>query len=526
MPVIAFVLATFVATASTRLPIVPPPPKPQPIDTIGLYHQGLSQYFLRNSNTEGTPDLEPGVGRRGDLPFTGDFDGNGVTDLGVFQSETGTFVIRMPQLNFPDFVITLQFVGQPGDLPIAGDWDGDGVDTLGIYRRNGGFPPIFGLTNGHVAQDASLKPEIVFELGEETDLPVAGDWNGDGLDTVGVYRVGRSSFALVNNFGAGIAETFFFGEPDDLPLAGDWDGDGRDGVGTYREDEHAFRLTNDSGATTALLFRYLSIGDLPVAGDWDGVTEFATTSFTHAAIAPVKRKPDTIGLYDFAREDFLLRDSNSTGLPDIVQPIFARDGDLPFTGDFDANGETELGVYRPSTGQFLVLWPFPEIIERFTFVGQPGDVPVIGDWDGDGFDTFGIYRDDGISPPIFALTNAHLGTNGKVEITFELGQHTDRPLAGDWDGDGIDTVGIYRPGRSTFMLVNDFGAGVAIGFTFGLRGDRPFSGDWDGDGVDGVGVYRLDEILMQLTNDFGNTGIEFLYLSRGDVPVSGNWDGF
>jgi hypothetical protein len=526
MPVIAFVLATLVATAAERPVIIPPEPKPK-IDTIGLYHPGLSKYLLRNSNTQGTPDLEQGVGVRGDLPFTGDFDGDGITDLGIFHPETGEFFFRVQQPPFPEFTFSLTFIGQPGDLPIAGDWDGDGVDTIGIYRRNGGGPPIFGMTNGHAIPSASLKVEITFEIGKETDLPIAGDWDGDGIDTIGLYRIERSNFALVNDFGQGIAETFFFGESGDLPLAGDWDGDGRDGVGTYREDEHAFRLTNDSGATTALLFRYESVGDVPLAGDWDGISDVTPTALP---LPPPERNSkvhvDTVGLYDFARlPTFFLRNSNTEGGPDIEQAFFARDEDLPFAGDFDADGEADFGVFRPSTGEFLVLQPFPFILERFQFVGQPGDVPIVGDWDGDGFDTVGIFRDDGVSRPIFAMTNARLGTLGKVEITFEFGTTGDQPLAGDWDGDGIDTVGVYRPQRSTFRLVNDFGAGVAVEFHFGFRG-RGFAGDWDGDGIDGVGVFFRDQQLMQLTNDFGRNSLEFHYFSEGEAPLAGDWNGF
>ena len=525
MPVIAFVLATFFATASDR--IVIQPPKPKKIDTIGLYHSGLSQFFLRNSNTPGTPDLDASLGTRGDIPFTGDFDADGTNDLGVLKNATGELLILKRRPFSPDVLISVQFIAQPGDLPIVGDWDGDGFDSLGIYRRTGDTPPIFGLSNGHVVDGTSLKAEIVFEFGGKEDLPIAGDWDGDGVDTVGVFR-DRATFELVNDFGAGATETFVFGLSGDLPVAGDWDGDGRDGVGTYRADEHAFRLTNDSGLTT-LTVRYKSLGDTPVAGDWDGVSSVTASSFKRrltALASPVGTDVDTIGLFDAESTDFFLRNFNTEGGPNIVQPFFAHDEDLPFAGDFNADGEADVGVFHPPTGEFRILQPFPIFIARVPFVGQAGDRPVVGDWDGDGFDTIGIYRDDGINPPIFALTNAHIDTRGKVEITFEFGTTGDLPIAGDWDGDGIDTVGVYRPGRSTFRLVNDFGVGAEIEFNFGRRGGAPFAGDWDGDGDDGVGLYQLNDQLMQLTNDFGQTAVEFHYFSRGQLPVAGDWDGF
>jgi hypothetical protein len=54
------------------------------------------------------------------------------------------------------------------------------------------------------------------------DLVVAGDWNGDGVDTVGVYRNGV--FFLRNSNTSGFADLVFaFGIPGDQPIAGDWD---------------------------------------------------------------------------------------------------------------------------------------------------------------------------------------------------------------------------------------------------------------------------------------------------------------
>lgn len=42
-------------------------------------------------------------------------------------------------------------------------------------------------------------PGIVFGLGNISDIPLAGDWNGDGVDTVGVYRPPNATFYLTNS---------------------------------------------------------------------------------------------------------------------------------------------------------------------------------------------------------------------------------------------------------------------------------------------------------------------------------------
>jgi len=128
---------------------------------------------------------------------------------------------------------------------------------------------------------------------------------------------------------------------------------------------------------------------------------------------------------------------------------------------------------------------------------------------------------------LFLLSNSHAleSTVAKPEILFFFGKPGDLPIAGDWDGDGIDTVGVYRPSTSQFFLVNDFLGGPVKTFVFGTQGDLPIAGDWNGDGVDGVGVYRKSDSSMHLTDDFGVTQQVFRFAEQGDLPVAGNWDG-
>jgi hypothetical protein len=92
--------------------------------------------------------------------------------------------------------------GQKGDVPILGDWNGDGVKTPGVYRDG-----MFYLRNSNSNGNA----DIVFSYGNPSgDTPVVGDWNGDGIDTIGVDRNGV--LYLRNTNTNGVADTFF-GQP-------------------------------------------------------------------------------------------------------------------------------------------------------------------------------------------------------------------------------------------------------------------------------------------------------------------------
>ncbi|MBK8420739.1 hypothetical protein [Candidatus Villigracilis saccharophilus] len=104
------------------------------------------------------------------------------------------------------------------------------------------------------------------------------------------------------------------------------------------------------------------------------------------------------------------------------------------------------GVFRPSNGLLYLknqnTSGFADIAINY---GLAGDYPVAGDWDGSGTDTIGIYRNGS-----FYLRNSN--TLGFADLVIAFGLPGDQPVVGDWNGDGIDTIGIYRPSTGQFQL--------------------------------------------------------------------------
>jgi hypothetical protein len=236
-------------------------------DTIGTFRPASSLFLLRNSNTAGNSDINIEFGQSGDLPVAGDWDGNGVTDVGVFRPSRGEFVLRVPQGGNTFSTITVNF-GAPGDLPVAGDWNGDGIDTPGVFRP--GSVGTFLLTNT-ITNGSAPSPDIVFSFGVNGDRPVAGDWDGDTVDTIGVFRTnGVGEFHLSNDFENSTDIFFNFGTKGDLPLAGDWTGKGFDTVGVFRPGKSTMFLANNFANVADLFFVFGQSGDLPLAGNWDG----------------------------------------------------------------------------------------------------------------------------------------------------------------------------------------------------------------------------------------------------------------
>ena len=104
--------------------------------------------------------------------------------------------------------------GNPGDEPFVGDFDGDGVATVGLHRASTG---LVYFRNSHTQGIADNE----FVYGNPDDRFVAGDWNGDGRDTPAVFRPGNVThyFQFVNTQGTADAQ-YIWGEPTWLPVTG------------------------------------------------------------------------------------------------------------------------------------------------------------------------------------------------------------------------------------------------------------------------------------------------------------------
>jgi len=180
---------------------------------------------------------------------TGDWDGDGRTEPGVFNA--GVWTLRVNSQK-----VKVRF-GRLGDRPLVGDWDGDGKDGIG-FRRGREWV----LSN----TIAPTKVYRRFVWGAADGRPVVGDWDGNRTDGIGVRR--GTTWYLKNKASAGPTRyKFSFGRATDVPLVGDWNGDRKDTVGVKRGQGWMLRNRLLSGSAT-LRFNFGDSTDVPVVGDW------------------------------------------------------------------------------------------------------------------------------------------------------------------------------------------------------------------------------------------------------------------
>ncbi len=247
-----------------------------------------------------------------------------------------------------------------------------------------------------------------------------------------------------------------------------------------------------------------------------GAALVASLALGTAALAA---EPDEPGLFNPQQGQWKLGDN--------VPFFFGNPADTPFLGDWDGDGEDTPGLFRRSDGfVYLTNANIQGVAEITYFFGNPSDVPLVGDFDGDGIDTVSIYRP---SEQRIYISN-HLGPNGgslgPADYSYVFGNPSDVPFVGDFDGDGIDTIGLHRPSTGEVFLKNEHTSGPAdVLMIFGDPADRYVAGDWDGDGVDTPGVFRPTNGTFYLRNENSSGGADesFQVGNEGWMPIAGRW---
>ncbi len=186
--------------------------------------------------------------------------------------------------------------------------------------------------------------------------------------------------------------------------------------------------------------------------------------------------------------------------------------------DFDADGRSDLAVFRPTDG----VWYQERTVEGFSAVnwGIAGDRIAPGDYDGDGRTDPAVFRPnaDPALPDFYVLNSANSTVSG---VSF--GVQGDVPVIADYDGDSRDDFAVHRPSNHTFYVLRSGGGGPMIfsNISFGT----PVAGDFDGDGRADFVTYSIDGWFISQSN-INYASVNFVrFGSLNDNPVPGDYDG-
>jgi len=268
-----------------------------------------SQWIV--ADAEGRPAQQFQFGLTGGTPVAGDWDGDGVSEIGVYLD--GLWFLDLNGNGTWDEGDLWVRLGTMADRPAVGDWDGDGKTDVAVFGpawpgdgralavepglpdtanvqpgRYKNIPPEPGEATGgwrtmKRTSQGNLRADVVdhvFEYGNQRDVAVAGDWNGDGVANIGIFRDGSWFLDADGNgrWSPGDIYVERFGTAGDVPVVGDFNGDGIDDLGVYRGG--TWYLDADGDRALSAHDKVFSLGgprDKPAVGDFngDGIDEVA-----------------------------------------------------------------------------------------------------------------------------------------------------------------------------------------------------------------------------------------------------------
>ena len=182
------------------------------------------------------------LGKRGDIPCPGDYDGDGKAEFATFRPFAGKWYFEAKTVSHGTF----------GDIPVPGDYDGDDSDDIAVYRPSDGTWRIEG-------------QNLVY-FGTSVEVPAPADYDGDGITDLALFNPHTGLWRIRGG------EEVVFGQFGDSPVPADYDGDRKADIAVYRVERSKWFIRD--GTKKKFGKRY----DIPVPGDYDGdgKAEFAT----------------------------------------------------------------------------------------------------------------------------------------------------------------------------------------------------------------------------------------------------------
>src|SRR5436190_3079638 len=240
---------------------------------VSVVNPNSNVWKMQSSDGEGSfSAVEWGL--PGDLRVPADYDGDGIKDIAVWRPSNGNWYI----LRSSDGMIWQLRWGQTTpsrrggikDVPVPGDYDGDGIDDIAIWRPTEGRWYVLTSKTGFYPSSASIS-----EWGKIGDVPVPADYDGDGKTDAAVFRSTQNCWYIAQSKTGDLDMRKFGIAGKDVLVPADYTGDGRADLAVFRSGVW-YLQDSASHQTERFEFGFADSQPVPADYDGDGKTDFAT----------------------------------------------------------------------------------------------------------------------------------------------------------------------------------------------------------------------------------------------------------
>ncbi len=221
---------------------------------IAVFRGSEQKFYCLKSSDSTVAVTQIGNSSSGESIGSADFDGDDLADEAVFDISTGDWHVEQSGNGHLDF-----HWGEVGDTAVALDFNTDGLADFGVYHENNGM-----ITLSYYADGTAFSKQF----GLEGDVPVPGEYDGDKAMDLAVWRPdddGEGNGCWYIAYGANNYEGFDaipWGVSGDIPVPGDYDGDGKMDVAVWRPSDGMWHMLQSSNGYYSE--RFGADGDLPV----------------------------------------------------------------------------------------------------------------------------------------------------------------------------------------------------------------------------------------------------------------------
>ena len=434
--------------------------------------------------------------------------GNGATTFRL--SPNTTSAARRGTVTVGGRTIAIVQIG----VPLSLDFDGDARADAAFYRGNGDWAIL--------KSGSGYNTSVVRNWGGPGYVPVPGDYDGDGLQDLAVYRALTGDW-LVLKSSANYASvlTIAWGGIDYVAVPGDYDGDGRTDPAVYRPATGEwFILKSATSYSTSAKVAWGGVQYTPVSGmDFDG-----------------DRKSDVaVYLASTGRWSIL---KSSTSFTTTLSLDWGGPGYTLVPGDYDGDGRADAGVYHQRSGRWSVLRSDSNFKSTLAFTwGGSGYAAVPGDYDGDARTDMAVFQPASGNWYVLKSSAGYAsgfiingwGTSGDRPLTAAVAARAnDTSRASDIDGDTRADITVYNAATLTWHTLTSTSAYAgALNRQWGRPGQTLLTGDFDGDGQSDRTAYEsATGSWLVLTSSSGETNsIVKSVGGPGWLPVAGDYDG-